>query len=147
MFKKGMMLYTKKVDDASLGHQVNVILRVYRGSVDQVTYDNPFMPIPDEFKGLVGNTMEEVKAQGFVLERVVLEEDGLPEYIEEDEVDLFENSDILNRPTMHVDLNMKFFDEIITVEQAKNDEERYNALAALGEAVYFMSLGEDDEDE
>ena len=147
MFKKGMMLYTKKVDDANLGHQVTVIARVFRGNVDQVTYDNPFMPVPDEFKGLVGITMAEVKAQGFVLERVVMEEDGLPEYIEEDEVDLFENSDILNRPTMHVDLNMKYFHEIIAVERAENDEERYNALAALGEAVYFTSIGEDEEEE
>lgn len=146
MFKKGMMLYTKKVDDANLGHQVSVIARVYQGSVDQVTYDNPFMPVPDEFQGLAGKSIDEVKAQGFVLERVVMEEDGLPEYIEEDEIDLFENSDFLDRPTMVVDLNLKYFHEIIAVERADNDEARYNALAALGEAVYFTSIGEDDDD-
>ena len=145
MFKKGMMLYTKAVDDPEQG-KVTVTARVFKHKVTQITYGNLFMTVPDEYKQLIGQKSEAMKTQGFVLERVVLEDDGLPEEVDPGEVDFFENSDILDRPSVTVELNWKFFDEIAAVERAKNDEDRYNAFAALGEAVYYMSLGEDAEE-
>ena len=146
MFKKGMLLYAKKVDDAKLGHQVTVTARVYLGRVENVVYDNQFMPVPAEFQPLVGKSPDEIKAQGFTLDRAVIEDDGLPEPVDPEHVDLFENSDILERPTVFVDLNWRFYDAIVAVDQASDEDERINALLALGEAVYFAALEEEDEE-
>ena len=72
----------------------------------------------------------------------MLEEDGLPELVEAEEIELYETTDVLSRPTVFEDLNIKFYDEIIVIEKASSDEERYNALAALGEAVFFAAKGD-----
>jgi hypothetical protein len=143
MFKKGMLFYSKKVDDVQMGHQVEVTARVFSGAVDNVTYDNPFMSVPQEFQALTGKTADEIKAQGYVLTKACLEDDELPDVVEQDEVDLFENTDVLERPTVLVDLNWRFYDAIVAVENAGNDDERINALINLGEIVYFAAQEED----
>jgi hypothetical protein len=140
--KKGLLFYTKTVADPEQG-DVALTARVDQGVVDNVSYGNLFMAVPDEHKTLLGKSRDEIKALGFVLERAVIEEDGLPELVEDDDIDIFENTDVLSRPTIFEDLNIKFYDEIIAVEKASDDQDRYNALAALGEAVYFAAKGDE----
>ena len=145
MFKKGMLLYTKKVADAQLGHEVTLTARVFQQKVENLTYDNPFMSVPSQYKGLLGQSADQIKAQGFALEKACLSDNDLPVDVTPEEVDLFENSDILDRPTVLVDLNWRFYQQIIAVENAANDQERADALLALGETVYFLSLEEPEE--
>ena len=136
--KKGMMFYEKQVPDPQMG-KVKVTCRVHNRRVDTVVYDNMFMPVPPEYQWLAGQSIEAIKTQGFVLTSIVEVNGELPVHIEPDEIERLEESDILERPSSTHDINWTFYDEIVAVEQARDDDERFEALITLGEAVMKAS--------